>query len=169
MGTHARAGQMLGPLVTVAALTIAYNAYVLWVVRHLDGLGCPCARDWRLRFITGFTVFKLAWVALIVALLAGGALKSGAGARVPAPLQALGLLVSAATLANMIIALTYLTRLRQEQCECSEFTARTVWEVLLWLYVAWWAVMLLLSIATVAVTGAALRGAASRVSTRRRR
>ncbi len=158
---------MLGPLVTVAALTIAYNAYVLWVVRHLDGLGCPCARDWRLRFITGFTVFKLVWVSLIVALLAAGVFKVGAPA--PAPLPALGFLVGVATLANMIIALTYLTRLRQEQCECSEFTARTVWEVLLWLYVAWWAVMLLLSIATVAVTGAALRGAASRVSTRRRR
>lgn len=163
---------MLGAVLVVASLTLAYNAYVLWVVRHLDGLGCPCARDWRLRFITGFTVFKLVWVTLLVALLAAGVTR--VGVPVPGPLQALSVLVGIATLANMIIALTYLTRLRRERCECSEFTARTVWEVLLWLYVAWWAVMLLLSIATVAVTGDALRsvkGAAARssLSARRRR
>lgn len=161
---------MLGVIALVAALTIAYNAYVLWVVRHLDGLGCPCARDWRLRFITGFTVFKLVWVALILALLAAGVTRVGAPP--PGPLQALSFLVSVATLANMIIALTYIMRLRREQCECSEFTARTVWEVLLWLSVAWWAVMLLVSVATIAVAGDAMRSvktaARTRISTRRR-
>ncbi len=124
-----------------SAIAVAYNIFVLSTVSRLERLGCPCARDWRLRFIHTFTIVKLAWVLLVLLLLAA----------MPALLQSrtfqiLTTLFAIASIFNLIIALQYLTGLREKGCLCAASRAKTAWEVFLWLQVATLGVLLLSSV-----------------------
>jgi hypothetical protein len=112
-------------------LALAFNLFMLYIVANIERNGCTCARDWRLTFITNYTTFAVVWVAAVIVV----SLISPAVLTHPAFLTA-SLLVSLVYLANLVIALQYISGLRKEHCKCSESTMRSIWEVLLWLRVA---------------------------------
>ena len=149
---------------------LGFNAFVLHVVRRLERSNCACAKDWRLDFVARFTAFKLAW---LVGVMIAAAVQP---CLIAHPVfHLLASIVTVMSLVNLIVALQYLTRLRDQHCKCAESVGRTVWEVVLWTQVAWLAVVVLASFAlavgvvTSAKTTAARAGASSAAAIRRRR
>lgn len=143
-----------------AVLILAYNAFVLSIVSRLEQIGCPCAQDWRLKYVSIFTATYTVWLLGILAL----------GAAAPGVLETqimrgLGLLMGIAGIVNLVVSVQYVLRLRQEDCACSESASRTAWEVLLWLYVAYAIVMLFTGVAAAAFLAGLVRGASKRGTT----
>ena len=120
----------------VSALALAYNLFVLHTVTRLEKMGCECAMDWRRTFISDFTIFMVVWIATtaIVGMVWPRLLSNVAFATVSG-------VVGLVAFVNAVISLQYIADLRKDKCKCSESVARTVWEVLLWLYVAAIAIM----------------------------
>lgn len=114
----------------IASLVVV--ALFAWFYHYLDKLekiGCECA-------LTKTRTLLMASIGVIVVLRL---------IDVVFPLPGLAqLLLSFASVAFVVLAFTYINKLKKEKCKCSESSTRKVMEVYIWIVVIIWVLALFL-------------------------
>lgn len=145
------AGALSAYSLFVTVVLVAYNLFVLHIVDKLEKMGCDCAMNWKRRFIAVFAQFMIVWLVLV--LIAGIIAPS----ILTHPLvQMAGTLVGLFGLANLAISVSYLWKLRSDNCKCSESVAKTLWEIIVWATVIAYALSLLIILFALTAIGHAL-------------
>jgi len=130
----------------LSLVILVINVFVIIYLDRLEKTGCACAKDWRRVFAFVFLVLSIAYtVFMTIMTFAVPPSSVGEGARhwLRVAIVAFTFVMSVAAILNVVFSLQYIHRLRDQKCACSRDLTRDVWEILLYIYVAFIAVGLL--------------------------
>lgn len=155
-------------LFLLSLLLLALNIYILVYLFRLEGTGCECAMGFRRTYAIAYIIASFVYSVL----MAGVDMYLTAAGKTPEDNPALVIGVGtvsfamlAAGIAYVILSVQYINRLRDEKCACSDALARDVWEVVLYIKIALYAVVALqFVIALVALTASPAAGSFLRSS-----
>lgn len=135
----------------LSLILVAINIWVLVYLFRLESIGCKCAMDWRRTYVIAYLIVSIVYSAFVWFLTYRFSKSAliGADSRIPAiTLGVLSLVMLIAGILYIVFGMQYISRLREEKCECSDDVAREVWEVVLYIHIAFLvlgALMILLS------------------------
>jgi len=122
----------------LSLILVALNIYILVYLFRLESIGCKCAMDWRRAYVIAYIIVSFIYSAavwFITFKFKDSALLRDS--RIPAvTLGALSLVVLVAGILYIVFGMQYIARLREQKCECSDDVAREVWEVVLYIHIA---------------------------------
>jgi len=130
----------------LSLVILIINVFVIIYLDRLEKTGCACAKDWRRMFAFVFLIMSIAYtVFMAVMTFAVPPSSVGDTARhwLRVAIMAFIFVMSIAAVLNVIFSLQYIHRLRDQKCACSRDLTRDVWEILLYIYVAFIALGLL--------------------------
>lgn len=132
----------------VSLVMLIINIFVIVYLDRLEQTGCQCSRDWRRTFAFSYliaAVIQVAFMAFMAFVMIPNIKSFGPTARRALFATSAGLmfLMSIASILYVIFSLQYVHRLRDQKCLCSEKITRDVWEILLYIYVALFAIGIL--------------------------
>jgi hypothetical protein len=130
------------------AIMILYNGWICHYVTRLERIGCPCAMDWRRTYIQVFTGVSVVVSGIyLMALLSSHVGAMRVTHALTAPFMALGAFLM------VVFVLQYVHRLKKEKCLCSQSFAREVMYIFAIINAIVYALMGLLIITVLLMTG----------------
>jgi hypothetical protein len=116
-----------------ASLIILCECIIVYYLFHLKQTDCKCSLNYKRNYILCFNIFLVCYSLLI--LLTNNNLS------VTYPI--LGLLLSVASIVNVVFTIQYVNDLKKQKCNCSESVMRTLMFVLAIIQVCTWAILVL--------------------------
>jgi hypothetical protein len=130
------------------AIMMVYNAWIYHYVSHLERVGCPCAMDWRRTYIQGFTgASVVVSVIYLLSILSNHPGVLRVTHALTAPFIGIGAILM------VIFVLQYVHRLKEEKCLCSQAAARDVMYIVAIINAIGYAILGLIIITTILMTG----------------
>jgi len=141
----------------LSLVLVALNIYILVYLFRLESIGCECAMDFRRTYAIAYLIVSIVY-SLVVAVLMHVFNRPEtivpAGSKVPGvTLGVISLVMLIAGVLYVIFGVQYITRLRDEKCECSQDLARDVWQVVLYIKIAFYILTALLIVITLSAFG----------------
>lgn len=122
--------------VLLSIILIAINIYILVYLVRLERMGCQCAMDFRRVYVIAYLIASIVYAALVT-----GAFVASTRWSLPEWVtisgNVLSLVMLIAGILYIVFGIQYINRLREEKCACSNAVARDVWEVVLYIHVAY--------------------------------
>ena len=139
----------------LSLLLVAINIWVIVYLYRLESIGCKCAMDFRRTYVIAYLIVSLVYSAAVGVLMYLFRKSSlPVDSKVPAiTLGVLSLVMLLAGILYIVFGLQYIERLKEEKCECSEDLARDVWQVVLYIHIAFLVLMVLLILTSYSAWG----------------
>lgn len=137
---------MIGLSALLGIALIVLNIFVLIYLDHLEKIGCECAKDWRKTYIFVYLIISLIY-GFSLGLLYGltkTALPSKAVNIMEYIIMAATGIMTIAGILYIIFALQYIYRLRDMKCSCAKNLIRDIWEIVLYIQIALFALGIVL-------------------------
>ncbi len=118
---------MSGPIFITAIMALVLWLYLLHWLQRLEDTGCKCAMGRSRDFIRGVMIYFVTLNSLILVCFAvNGAATIKFAMQHPVLLLILTTINMGLGIAQMVVMLRYVNRLRDQKCECSRGAARTI-------------------------------------------
>lgn len=139
----------------LSLVLVALNIWILVYLFRLESIGCQCAMDFRRTYAIAYLIASLVYSAVVGVLMYIFRQSSlPDDSNIPAiTLGVLSLVMFVAGIVYVVFGVQYISRLREEKCECSEDVAREVWQVVLYIHIAFLALMALMIIISYSAWG----------------
>lgn len=123
---------IVASLISIAILIL--NVFIIAYLNNLETIGCKCAIDFRRTYIFTYMIISLLNVILypIIRYL----VVSMDSKIISIILYVWSIIMTLAGLLNIVFAVQYIHRLREEKCACSKSVVRDVWEVTIYITIA---------------------------------
>lgn len=136
---------------------IALNIYILVYLFRLESIGCDCAMDFRRAYAIAYLIVSMVYsvtVAIVMHVFSNTSVGARLDGRVPGiVLGVMSLVMLIAGILYVVFGVQYINRLRDEKCACSQALARDVWQVVLYIKIAFYILIALLVIITLSAFG----------------
>lgn len=151
----------------LALVLVVLNVYILSYLFRLETIGCRCAMDFRRTYAIVYLILSVVYALAMGVFTYFDARRVRASPRVYEFAGVLATLMFAAGIVYLVFGLQYIERLRAEKCLCSVSVARDVWEIVMYIHVAFLILFVLLLLMT-AVAWSVLPEATRREAVRER-
>ena len=116
-----------------ASLIILCECIIVYYLFRLKQIDCKCSLNYKRNYIICFNIFLVCYSVLIIL--------TNTNLSITYPV--LGLLISVASITNVVFTLMYVNDLKKQNCNCSESFMRTLMYVLAIIQVCTWAIFML--------------------------
>lgn len=123
---------VIASLISIAILIL--NVFVVVYLNNLETIGCKCAMDFRRTYIMTYTIISL--LNIVLYPIFRYLVVTMDSKVISIVLYAWSIIMTLAGLLNIVFAVQYIHRLREEKCACSKSVVRDVWEVTIYITIA---------------------------------
>jgi hypothetical protein len=132
--------------IILSLVSVVVNVFVLVYLDRLERIGCSCSKDWRRGFAFAYLILSVLYTAFTTALtflVTASGVGDAARHWLMVAFLAFTYVMTIMSILYVIFSLQYIHRLRDQKCTCSQHLTRDVWEILLYIYVAFFVLIAL--------------------------